>query len=108
MARTRVGDVVRDARLQAGLSQRDLARRARTAQSVVARVEAGTTSPTWDTLTRLVAAAGFELRANIQLRPVKASHMLDDVPRILALAPEERLRELRNASRFFAAARRRA
>jgi len=32
--------------------------------------------------------------------------MLDDVARILQLTPEERLLELRNAARFFAAARR--
>jgi hypothetical protein len=32
--------------------------------------------------------------------------MLDDVARILRLTPEERLLELRNAARFFAAARR--
>ncbi len=108
MTRPRIADVVRNARRQAGLSQRDLARRARTAQSVVARIEAGTTSPTWDTLSRLLAAAGFELRASVALRPVKRSHMLDDVPRILRLTPEGRLIELRNASRFFTAARPRA
>jgi hypothetical protein len=34
--------------------------------------------------------------------------MLDDVPRILRLTPEERLLELRNVSRFLAAARPRA
>lgn len=96
---------MRNARRQAGLSQRDLARRARTAQSVVARVEAGTTSPTWDTLLRLLAAAGFELHTNLQLRPVKRSHMLDDVPRILRLTPEQRLIELRNVSRFFMSVR---
>jgi hypothetical protein len=52
-------------------------------------------------------AAGFTLDA--ALRPVitEGSHMLDDVPRILRLTPEDRLLELRNASRFLAAARRR-
>lgn len=107
-ARSAISGVVRDARQQAGLSQRELARRARTAQSVVARIEAGDTSPTWDTLQRLLAAAGFELHTSLQLRPVKKSHMLNDVPRILRLTPEERLIELRNASRFFASAKRRA
>jgi hypothetical protein len=33
--------------------------------------------------------------------------MLDDVPRIRRLTPEERLLELRNVSRFVTAARRR-
>ncbi len=92
--------VVRDARLRAGLTQRELARRAETAQSVVARIEGGHTSPTWETLTRLLAAAGFDLDASLAVRPVIGSHMLDDVARILRLTPEERLAEIANASRF--------
>ncbi|MGQ0642915.1 MAG: helix-turn-helix domain-containing protein [Gemmatimonadaceae bacterium] len=106
MARSAISDVVRDARQRAGLSQRELARRARTAQSVVARIEAGDTSPTWETLQRLLVAAGFELHASLQVRPVKSSHMLNDVPRILRLTPEQRLLELRNVSRFFGSAKR--
>ncbi len=61
--------LVRDARLRAGLTQRELARRAETAQSVVARIERGQTSPTWETLTRLLAAAGFDLDATLAVRP---------------------------------------
>lgn len=94
------------ARRRAGLTQRELARRSGTAQSVIARIERGQTSPTWDTLARLLGAAGFELRPGLALRPIADSHMLDDVPRILRLAPEARLTELANASRFFSAARR--
>ena len=92
--------LVRDARLRAGLTQRELARRAETAQSVVAHIERGQTSPTWETLTRLLAAAGFDLDASLAVRPVVESHMLDDVARILCLTPEERLTEVANASRF--------
>ena len=98
--------LVRDARLRAGLTQRELARRAETAQSVVARIERGQTSPTWETLTRLLAAAGFDLDASLAVRPVVESHMLDDVARILCLTPEERLAEVANASRFTTGARR--
>jgi predicted transcriptional regulator len=94
------------ARDRAGLTQRELARRAGTAQSVVARIEVGQTSPTVETLTRLLAAAGFELRSELVVRPVVDTHMLDDVSRILAMSPEERLREVANISRFEAAARR--
>jgi transcriptional regulator with XRE-family HTH domain len=92
--------------MRAGLSQRALARRARTAQSVVARIESGDTSPSFDTLLRLLHAAGFELRTELFPLVSGRTHMLDDVPRILSLSPEERLLELRNAARFFAAARR--
>ncbi|MEP7347396.1 MAG: helix-turn-helix domain-containing protein [Gemmatimonadaceae bacterium] len=107
MARSQIAALLIDARRQAGLSQRDLARRARTAQSVIARIEGGATSPSWDTITHLLAAAGFDLRASLELRPVSGSHMLGDVPRILSLTPEQRLSELRNASRLLTMARRR-
>jgi transcriptional regulator with XRE-family HTH domain len=93
-----------EARRRAGLSQRALARRARTAQSVIARIENGTSSPSWQTLERLLRSAGFALSVALTPRLRGASHMLDDVPRILRLTPEERLIELRNAERFFAAA----
>ncbi len=98
--------LLRAARSRAGLSQRALARRARTAQSVVARIESGTTSPSWETLVHLLRAAGCEL--GVDLRPAQArrSHMLDDVPRILRLTPEQRLLELRNAARMLACAHR--
>lgn len=100
------GAILRAARSRSGLTQRQLASRAGTAQSVVARIELGETNPTWETLTRLVAAAGFDLDSRIVVRPVAGSHMLDDVGRILALAPEARLEEVANASRFEAAVRR--
>lgn len=99
-------DLLRDARVRAGLSQRALADRAGTSQSVVARIERNQASPTWDTLTKLLASAGFALRSRLDLLPPESSHMLADVGRILALSPEARLIELRNAARFFASAHR--
>lgn len=98
--------LVREARLAAGLSQRELASRAGTAQSVVARVESGRTSPSSVTLARLLEAAGRELRVELSDLPVADSHMLDDVARILRLTPEQRLIEVRNLSRFLSSARR--
>lgn len=96
--------ILHEARRRAGVTQRELARRAGTSQSVVARIESGATSPRTETLERLVAAAGFELEPELVPRPVVGSHMLDDVDRILALTPEERLLEVRNFSRFVHAA----
>jgi transcriptional regulator with XRE-family HTH domain len=96
-----------EARQRAGLSQRALARRARTAQSVVARIEGGTANPSWQTLERLLRAAGFAINATLIPGLRGRSHMLADVPRILRLTPEERLIELRNAARFFETAVRR-
>jgi len=92
--------LLREARTRAGLSQRALARRARTAQSVIARIEGGQTSPSWDTLERLLTAANYEMVAHTEPRVVVESHMLDDVPRILAMTPENRMEEIKNVSRF--------
>jgi len=88
------------------MSQRDLARKARTAQSVVARIELGTTVPSINTLSRLLRAAGFELSAELRRIPKVDRSLLDDVPRILRLTAEERLREVANVSRFISEARR--
>jgi hypothetical protein len=73
---------------------------------VVARIEGGRTQPSSETLVRLVASAGFELRVELVPRSLPDTHVLDDVERILALTPEQRLLEVRNVSRFTAAARR--
>ncbi|MGH7701982.1 MAG: helix-turn-helix domain-containing protein [Gemmatimonadales bacterium] len=106
MANQTPGELLREARLSAGLSQRGLARRAGTAQSVVARIEGGRTSPSWETLSRLLTALGLEMRVRLDVQPASGTQMLDDVPRILRLTPEERLAELRNVSRLVTEARR--
>jgi predicted transcriptional regulator len=92
--------LLRQVRARAGLSQRALAKRAGTAQSAVARIEGGQTSPTWDTLQRLLTAANYEMVAHTEPRVVVESHMLEDVPRILAMTPENRMEEVKNVSRF--------
>ena len=99
------GDLLLTARERAGMSQRELARKARTAQSVVARIELGETSPSWLTLKRLLKAAGFGLLTTLKRLEVDPA-LLDDVPRILRLTPEERLLEVAQVSRFVAGARR--
>jgi transcriptional regulator with XRE-family HTH domain len=100
------GSLLREARRRAGLTQRELARRAGTSQSVVARIEHDRTAPSVDTLSRLLAAAGFVVRVDLEPAGVADTHMLDDVARILALTPEQRLLEVRNVSRFEASVRR--
>ena len=88
------------------MTQRELAKRARTAQSVIARIERRLTDPSWRTLERLLAAAGFGLQSELVVRPTADSHMLEDVARVLSLTPEERLAEVRNISAFLAATHR--
>jgi transcriptional regulator with XRE-family HTH domain len=102
----RAATILRTAREKGGLSQRALASRARTAQSVVARIELGETSPSWDTLMRLVKASGCILRASVESIPTVDPSLLDDVPRILRMTPEQRLEEVAQVSRFLASVRR--
>jgi transcriptional regulator with XRE-family HTH domain len=98
--------ILRNARARSGLSQRRLAALSNTTQSVVARIESGAVSPGIDTLTNLLAAAGFELEMSARVAVARETHMLDDVERILSLSPANRLRELSAASRFFSSASR--
>ena|ERR1700687_5887303 len=98
-------ELLATARVRSRMSQRALARKARTAQSVVARIELGETSPSWQTLKRLLKAAGFGLSTALERLEVDPA-LLDDVPRILRLTPEQRLREVAQVSRFVAGARR--
>lgn len=57
--------LIRMARRQAQLSQAELACRAGTSQAAVSAYESGKRSPSVDTLCRLLAAAGFEVRMRL-------------------------------------------
>lgn len=63
---TWAGNLIRVARRQSGLSQRELARKAGTSQAAIAVYEAGKRSPTLETLVRITRAAGFELRIRME------------------------------------------
>lgn len=64
-----ISQAIRQARLNAKLSQVDLASRAGTSQSALARYETGAALPTLPTLERLLAACGRRLE--IQTPPVR-------------------------------------
>ena len=51
-----------DARARAGLSQEDVARRMKTSQPAVARLEGGRSNPSLDTLRRFAEATGTKLK----------------------------------------------
>lgn len=59
------GSLILQARLRADLSQRDLAVRAATSQSAIAAYERGTKEPGYETLSRILRAAGFDLRLRL-------------------------------------------
>lgn len=62
---TWAGNLIKLARNDAGLSQRELARRAGTSQATLSAYEAGRKSPSLDTLARIVRAAGQDLRIQV-------------------------------------------
>ena len=114
MKATTVALLVREARARAGLSQRLLAQRAGTAPSVVARIELGETSPTFQTLERLVGAAGFNLAVEL-VAPTPIDPVVDayrhDIDRSLvrenlSKSPDERLESLAALGRLAQEARR--
>jgi transcriptional regulator with XRE-family HTH domain len=59
-------ELLKEARDRAGLTQRELARRAGTSQAMVARIERGQQSPSVATLERLIRACGLELRVETE------------------------------------------
>jgi transcriptional regulator with XRE-family HTH domain len=62
------GQLIRAARRRAGLTLRELARRARTSHSTLAAYEAGRTVPSVATLDRIVRAAGFDADVSLSMR----------------------------------------
>lgn len=65
----RIGNSIRELREAAGLSQRALARRMRTSQAQVARVEAGMVAATLSTLQRAAQALDVVLTVDFAERP---------------------------------------
>ncbi len=96
--------IVRETRERHGLSQSRLARRAGTSQSFVSRVEAGTISPTVETLERLLLVMGERLDVSGTSR---IPGWLDDDPGQREAArrrtPAERLEKAFAANAFAAA-----
>jgi transcriptional regulator with XRE-family HTH domain len=86
---TTPGQLIKELRVQHGLSQRELAYRAGTSQSAIARVERGDEDITWKRLSSILAAMGD--------RPVLASarlphrYELGDLMRDRAMSPEARM-----------------
>jgi transcriptional regulator with XRE-family HTH domain len=71
------GDLLRDVRLRHGLDQRALARRAGTSQVQISRIERGQTSPSVETLARLLAVMGERLV--LESEPVRGNRSTADL-----------------------------
>jgi transcriptional regulator with XRE-family HTH domain len=69
-------DAIRHAREQAKMSKRELARRAGTSPAAIVFYESGTREPSYSTLSRLAAAAGFDARLSLVPKMTPAPDVL--------------------------------
>jgi transcriptional regulator with XRE-family HTH domain len=96
------GDLLREARLRAGLTQDELASRAGTARSQLSRYERGDVLPSLETLRRLVRACGLELGFRLFEADLE-DHDASLIAQTLPLTPEERVeRALRAVKSVYA------
>jgi transcriptional regulator with XRE-family HTH domain len=91
-------EVLKGSRTRHRLSQRALAVRAGTDQAAISRIERGEISPTLETLERLLAAMGEELRLVPERPP--AQHDPLHVQAMRERSPEERLELALSWNRF--------
>jgi transcriptional regulator with XRE-family HTH domain len=87
----RGGQLIREARTLAGLTQDELAERSGAARSLIARWEQGTVSPSFDTLLEVIEACGYELPLVLVERDASLDQRLQKNRR---LSPERRARRL--------------
>ena len=85
------GEIIREARHRAGLSQKQLAERLGTTQSVITRWETGRRSPTFEALVRAVRACGLDLAITLAAADPDHELMLREN---LRLSPAQRLERL--------------
>lgn len=98
-----ISGLLRKARKQRGWSQAQLAVAARTTQPAIARWESGRVSPRVDSLRRVLEAAGFEVRFELEDH---SSVDFDQVTERLRWTPLERLSYLTDMVAFEDRARR--
>jgi transcriptional regulator with XRE-family HTH domain len=83
----RGADLIREARLRAGLTQQELAQRSGRERSVIARWEQGAVSPSVDNLLEVIQACGFDLPLVLVERQ---THQEERLEKNLLLTPERR------------------
>lgn len=91
------GDLIREARRRAGLTQVELAEHAGTSQPVIARWESGRVDPGFDTVRRVMRAAGFNLL--VSLDQTDDSDLAQAIE-LLALSPAERIANVARTASF--------
>lgn len=84
-------DLLREARLRAGLTQRELGRRVNRPQSAIARWESGRVVPSLETLREVIRACGLELWFHLYNYD---DSYLPFIERNLELSPADRIRHM--------------
>ena len=84
------GTLLRDVRRRHGLTQKQLAARARTSQAAISRIERDLVSPSVATLASLLDLMGEELE--LSAKPIDYGHDRTLLSANLELTPEERIR----------------
>jgi transcriptional regulator with XRE-family HTH domain len=92
------GALVKNLRLHHGLTQRELAYRAGTSQSAIARIENGDEDVTWKRLRSVLAAMGDAPVLDSKRLPSR--YELGDLLRDRAMSPEARLANGLSVNRF--------
>lgn len=83
------GQLLRETRARHGLTQKQLAARARTSQAAISRIERDLVSPTVATLASLLDLMGEQLE--LSATPIDYGHDRSLLERNLAMSPSERI-----------------
>jgi transcriptional regulator with XRE-family HTH domain len=92
------GELVKELRAQNGLSQRELAYRAGTSQSAIARIEGGEEDVTWTRLRSILSAMGEE--PVLGRKRLASRYDFDDLMRERSMSAEARLAAGLSFNRF--------
>jgi transcriptional regulator with XRE-family HTH domain len=84
------GELIREARRRAGLSQGELAARLETRQPVIARWESGDRSPSFESVVRAVRECGLDIHPQLANRDATVDAVIS---RWRRLTPAQRLRQ---------------
>jgi transcriptional regulator with XRE-family HTH domain len=91
------GDLIREARLRAGLTQAELGERIGQPQSVIARWERGAVTPSFETLREAVRGCDLELSFHLSTLDESTVIVIDEH---LKMTPAQRLTDLLERVRF--------
>ena len=91
------GDLIREARLRAGLTQAELGAKIGKPQSVIARWERGDVTPSFETLRQAIRGCGLELSFHLSRLDESSMTVIDEH---LKMTPAQRLADLLERVRF--------